>query len=216
MSTVDDHHTADSVASGSVANHTTNTHELAYRDEEPQPRAPASVNGFDELCHPDIRFPGRKIGTETSKRSFQNWFTKWKWLHYVTERDAILCFSCCKALEKGLRHHDGKTNVFIAGGFCNWRNATSKFSQHELSDIHSESVRMLALLNNIPINALLSDIVEKEQKTARTVSELIFRSKKFLCREGLPLRGHNNRDGVLWKLMMERTYAMPKSGEWLQ
>ena len=75
---------------------------------------------------------------------------------------------------------------------------------------------MLASLNNIPIDALLPDIVEKEQKTARTVSELIFRSKKFLGSEGLPLRGHNNRDGVLWKLMMERTYAMPKSCEWLQ
>ena len=105
LHTVNDHHTEDSVAKGSAANHATDTHKLANTDEEPQRPAPASVNGFDQQCRPDIRFPGRKIGTETFERSFQkSWFTVYKWLHYNTERDAVLCFSCCKALEKGFRH----------------------------------------------------------------------------------------------------------------
>ena len=101
----------------------------ANTQEEPQPHVPPNVLGFDEPCRPDIRFPGRKIGTETFERSFQkSWFTKWKWLHYVTERDTVLCFSCCKAMEKGLRHHNRKTSSFIVGGFCNWRKATTKFA----------------------------------------------------------------------------------------
>ena len=107
--------TADSVGARESA---ANTHEIANTQEEPQPRVPPNVLGFDEPCRPDIRFPGRKIGTETFKRSFQkSWFTKWKWLHYVTERDTVLCFSCCKAIEKGLRHHDRKTSSFTVGGF---------------------------------------------------------------------------------------------------
>ncbi|KAF3837142.1 hypothetical protein F7725_004606 [Dissostichus mawsoni] len=176
-----------------------------------------NVLGFDEPCRPDISFPARKIGTETFERSFQkSWFTRWKWVHYVTEKDTVLCFTCCKAIEKGLRHNDRKTSSFTVGGFCNWRKATTKFSQHELSDIHSESERMIASLLNTPINALLSEIVEKEQTTARTVLELIFRSVRFIGSLGLSLRGHNNRDGVLWKLMMERTFTLPTCREWLQ
>ena len=206
LPSVNDHHTEEKAANVSAANNSTNKHERANTNKEPQPSATASVNGFEEPCHPDIHFPGRRIGTETFERSFQkSWFGKWKWLHYISEKDTVLCFTCCKALEKGLRHTDRKTHAFVVGGFCNWRKATTKFSQHELSDIHTESVRMIASLNNIPINALLSEIVEKDQHTARTVLELLFRSIKFLGREGLPLRGHNNRDGVLWNLMMERT-----------
>ncbi|KAF3855951.1 hypothetical protein F7725_016674 [Dissostichus mawsoni] len=66
-----------------------------------------NVLGFDEPCRPDISFPARKIGTETFERSFQkSWFTRWKWVHYVTEKDTVLCFTCCKAIEKGLRHNE--------------------------------------------------------------------------------------------------------------
>lgn len=40
----------------------------------------------------------------------------------------------------------------------------------------------------------MSDIVAKEQKTARMVLELALRSITFLAHKGLPLRGHSHRD----------------------
>ena len=43
------------------------------------PADPLSVAGIDQPSQPDMRFPGRKFGTETFERSFQKgWFTKWK------------------------------------------------------------------------------------------------------------------------------------------
>lgn len=62
---------------------------------------------------------------------------------------------------------------------------------------------------------MLSDLEARDQKTARTVLELLFRSIKFLGWEGMPLRGHSHRDGVLWQLMVERTHSLPRAREWL-
>ncbi|KAF3850455.1 hypothetical protein F7725_012227, partial [Dissostichus mawsoni] len=167
-----------------------------------------NVLGFDEPCRPDISFPARKIGTET----FERCFTRWKWVHYVTEKDTVLCFTCCKAIEKGLRHNDRKTSSFTVGGFCNWRKATTKFSQHELADIHSESERMLASLLNTPLMLYCRRLANNGQNSPRANIQI----SKIHGSLGLSLRGHNNRDGVLWKLMMERTFTLPKCREWLQ
>uniref|UniRef100_A0AAV2M1N1 DUF4371 domain-containing protein n=1 Tax=Knipowitschia caucasica TaxID=637954 RepID=A0AAV2M1N1_KNICA len=46
--------------------------------------------------------------------------------------------------------------------------------------------------------------------------ELIFSSVRFLGRQGLPLRGAANRDGVLWQLMMERVRTDPDMEKWMQ
>lgn len=111
--------------------------------------------------------------------------------------------------------HSHSDSSFARGGFCNWKKAREKFAQHELSDLHSDSLRALATLKATPISAMLSDLEARDQKTARTVLELLFRSIKFLGREGMPLRGHSHRDGVLWQLMVERTHSLPRAREWL-
>uniref|UniRef100_A0A8C1YNY7 Uncharacterized protein n=1 Tax=Cyprinus carpio TaxID=7962 RepID=A0A8C1YNY7_CYPCA len=155
----------------------------------------------DKPYQPRIKFPGRRFGGETFERSFQcGWFDKWKWLHYIRESDSVICFICAKATDKGL---------------LNWKKAREKFAQHELSELHSDSVRALESLKLTPINAVISDIAARDQATGRAVLELFFRSIKLLGREGLPLRGHAHRDGVLWQLMLERTHALPKEREWM-
>lgn len=95
----------------------------------------------------------------------------------------------------------------IKGAFSNWRKATSKFSLHEKSPIHKDVVRVLAGLKQMPISAILSDIAAKEQKTARNVLENLFHSVAFL---GLSFRGDTTWDGVLYELMMEQSYNLPK------
>ena len=127
----------------------------------------------------------------------------------------MLCFVCCKAKEKGFCHAEGK-RCFTSGGFTNRRKARSKFSQCDCSDLHLEAVRMLASLNQKPVSAMISENVGKYQKVARTALELLFRSIRLLAREGIPLRGHNHWDGVLWQMMLDRTYDKSKAHEWIQ
>ncbi len=68
--------------------------------------------------------------------------------------------------------------TFVKGGFSNWRKAVEKCTEHERSSFHLESMNKIAALSSTRINALMSDIVAKEQKTAQMVLELAFRSIK--------------------------------------
>ena len=180
-------------------------------------RTPAAGVNDEKPNQPNITFPGRRFGNETFERSLQySWFGRWRWLHYVTDKDCVLCFTCNQAVAKGLAHlNTDNHTTFSKEGFSNWKKAREKFTQHELSDIHSNSVCALATLKSTPINAMLSDLAAREQNTARTVLELLFRTIKFLGREGIPLRGHTHRDGILWQLMLERTHSLPQAREWM-
>ncbi|KAJ8346426.1 hypothetical protein SKAU_G00278270 [Synaphobranchus kaupii] len=100
-------------------------------------------------------------------------------------------------------------------GFSNWRKALEKIREHKKSRIHVNANQRLAALRSTPINALLSDATAKNQQTAREVLEILFSSVRFLGRQGLPLRGNENRDGVLWQLMVERVRSDRDHCDWL-
>lgn len=57
-------------------------------------------------------------GKETCCRSFStSWFTGWRWLRYI---DRVVCFSCVRAVEKGLINEDVRIDsCFVEGGFTN-------------------------------------------------------------------------------------------------
>ncbi|CAM4639073.1 unnamed protein product [Leuciscus chuanchicus] len=179
----------------------------------------STLAAFEEPFQPsNFVFPNRHFGTETFNRTFTPaWFNKWKWLHYVTETNRVLCFACLKAIEKKLINADSfrVDNPFVSGGFGNWRKATAKFKEHERSKLHMDSVQRHVALSNAPINALLSDALAEQQRTARHVLELLFRSIRFLGSKGMPFRGDTTRDGILYELMLERTYDLPKEREWV-
>lgn len=106
-------------------------------------------------------------------------------------------------------------SCFVKGGFTNWRKATEKFKEHEKSKLHSNAIKKISALKNTPINALLSDAARQTQITARKVLKLMFRSVLFLGKKGLAFRGDSSRDGILYELMLERTYNLPKEREWI-
>lgn len=51
---------------------------------------------------------------------------------------------------------------------------------------HLEALKKIATLSNTPVNALLPDMVSKQQNTARMIQELEFRSIQFFACEQLP------------------------------
>lgn len=101
-------------------------------------------------------------------------------------------------------------------GFSNWRKATERIRDHEKSCTHLNATQRLAALKTTPINALLSKAIAKEQRTSQKMLELLFSCIRFQGREGLPLRGAANLDGVLWQLMTERVRTDPDLNNWLK
>ena len=81
--------------------------------------------------------------------------------------------------------------------------------------IHKDAIRTLAGLEKTSISARLSDIAAKDQQTARNVLEILFRFIAFLGRKGIPFRSDTTREGVLYDLMLERTFNLPKEREWI-
>lgn len=106
-------------------------------------------------------------------------------------------------------------SCFVKGGFTNWQKATEKFKEHEKSKLHSEALQKISALKTTPVNALLSDAARQGQDTTRRILELMFRSVLFLEKKMLAFRSDGSRDGVLYELMLERTYNLPKEREWI-
>jgi hypothetical protein len=110
----------------------------------------------------------KRFANEKFSRSFKaGWFSKWPWIHYLKDTDRAVCFVCCSAMEKKLISAERmREGVFMKGGFGNWRKAGDKFREHEKSSFHLEVVSKLSVLKQMPINALLSQAIAKDQVTA--------------------------------------------------
>ena len=91
------------------------------------------------------------------QRTFQpQWFSRWKWLHYVEDSDAAFCFTCVKAYsENKLFSVSSLQSTYISNGHTNWKDATTKFAAHEGSNCHKEAV-----LKMITLPATTHDIAE--------------------------------------------------------
>ena len=104
-------------------------------------------------------------------------------------------------------------------GFSNWKDGTISFKKHELSSSHREAVDMII---NIPattknIGELLSQqhAISKEQN--REALYQIFVSIKFLCRQGLALRGDGcEKDGNFQQLLLMKSELDANLKQWLK
>ena len=124
------------------------------------------------------------------KRSFlPQWFQRWPWLHYSEEMDAAFCFVCVKA------YTDNKLSnlesTYISSGYTNWKDACSKFPNHESSLCHKDAV-----LKTITLPATTQDIGEsissqlaKDRLDRRQCFLKLLSNVRFLARQALPLRG---------------------------
>ena len=131
-------------------------------------------------------------------RSFQPcWYKKFPWLHYFPEGKAVLCYYCSKANRLSLLELSTKTDAaFIVKGYTYWKNALTKFSRHESSACHRHAIMQLQQAKAAPINAQLSAQKAAEQASSREALLAVFSSVRFLARQGLALRGHDECQGT--------------------
>ncbi|CAM8884790.1 unnamed protein product [Rhodiola kirilowii] len=129
------------------------------------------------------------------KRRFQHrWFTLYSWLEYSEARDRAFCFPCF-LFEKNPPRYP----VFTVEGCCNWgRMLAGKNGicvQHigKLNSIHQKNVQSWADLLRTSqhidrvIDRLPPEIVRQNRLRLKTTIAAV----KYLGKEGLPFRGHD-------------------------
>lgn len=157
-------------------------------------------------------------------RTFQIvWIEKYSWLKYDNKMDVVFCDICTTAVNvigmstNNLSKNDAVSlQVFVNDGFKNWKKALERFSVHENGSFHRNS---LLAVNNVKsgINVVqsLNSAKIKERKDNRFALIKIISSLKFLCGQGLAIRGHTDERSNLHKLLLLRAEDSSVLKSWI-
>ena len=104
-------------------------------------------------------------------------------------------------------------DTFTKLGFHNWKKASQRFTNHESSHAHSEAY--LKVTSRANVVSLLSDANKKEQETRCQMLLKQLSSLQYLMRQGLAIRGHDDREGNLMQLLKLRREDDPQLQTWL-
>ena len=179
-----------------------------------------------ECCRPDRIEPYQPKQVDLSisikhqgqqKRSFQTtWFNKYKWLTYCRSKNVSFCFICRKVRQLGMLAFNKRAeDAFVTIGFQNWKNATTRFRNHEKSDSHKESYMKYTALKSPGVDTLISNDTLREQDIRRQMLLKQLSSLRFLARQGLPFRGHTETEGNFYQLMSLRANDDNHLQHWL-
>ena len=151
----------------------------------------------DSPHHPAATFvyPKREFGKKNIvKRSFQSsWFTRWTWLHYCEDTDAVFCHTCVSALRQKKMQLNRGDVAFTSKGFSNWKDVTIRFKNHEASAFHKEALQVTLLpATHSDIGEMLSKQHTDAKKENRECLLKILSNIQFLARQGIAFRGEGD------------------------
>lgn len=147
--------------------------------------------------HPgsSYKFPKRKFGNKGEERTFKaEWCRQFPWIHYHQELDAVLCHICMEAEFCGKFLASTKREpAFIKRGFTYWKEGTTAFKKHSTSACHREAVSASTIHREVgDVGERLSTIHQMEKAVNKRVFMTILQNIRFLARQGLALRGHDD------------------------
>ena len=162
----------------------------------------------------NFQFPKTKVGKQN--RSFNaKWLRDYPWLHYVVDKDAVLCFLCAKQ-KSNLNSARNKELVFVQSGFSNWKNALAQFREHQNSYCHKLAVEYSTTIPSC------GNVVEMMNETARATMEenrrclvAIIECLQFLARQGLAFQGSTEGESNFLQLLQLRAKDRPELLVWL-
>ena len=153
-------------------------------------------------------FPIHSFGKkQVVQRSFKpTWFDKWNRIHYNEALDATFCHVYAGAEEEGKLKANSKDLSFIQKGFTNWKDATEGFRRHEQSKCHQDAVQVMTVLPRTvrDIGELLSSARARGKVENRRVLLKIPQKVKFLGRQGIAFRGHDDAESNFMQLFKPR------------
>ncbi|XP_021762668.1 zinc finger MYM-type protein 1-like [Chenopodium quinoa] len=151
-------------------------------------------------CQPkDHVFPQTLFGPNKKRRFCVKWFDTWPtWLEYSVEKDAAFCFIC-------YLFKDGNTagvDAFVNGGFRSW-NRRDTIVKHVGGHKSAHNNAVIAM--NFFMNQMSSIATALSKQTAETMSayrkrlEASIETIRWLLFQGLPFRGHDEKESSLSK-----------------
>ncbi len=145
---------------------------------------------------------------------------RWPWLQYLESGDLAFCFICVLAYKNNHLHSTPFIEkTFISTGFSNWKDAVAKFTKHEGSQCHKESVLKMVTLpaTTSDIGELLSSQLATERLQRRQCLLKLLLNYRFLARQGLAFRGDNDEsDSNFMRLINLRSEDNVRLVDWIQ
>ena len=186
--------------------------------------ASTQIDEIPEKFHPPstYKFPKHKFGnTVITERSFQSrWCDTYKWLHYDKVNDAAFCHLCMSAeKERKFLSSHRREPTFISNGFTNWKEANKGFSKHQSSACHKEAIEAMYMLPAQivgHVDELMSDEIKQQKAINRKMFLKILENTRYLARQGLAFRGHDDSNGNFIQLMKLRSLDCPQIEQWMK
>ena len=153
----------------------------------------------------------------TNKRRFQEkWYDRFPWVEYNAEVDAAFCHPCHQISSQNINLIGKVDDAFAKCGFSSWHKANEVMTGHEKSSSHKEAIwKFQALLKNENVHSKLNIYNDTEKKNATECLTEIFTSLRYLARQGLACRGHDDANSNFQQLLKLRTTDNVKLSNWL-
>ncbi|CAL8116952.1 unnamed protein product [Prunus armeniaca] len=127
-----------------------------------------------------------------NRRFIPQWFDEFDWLEYSISKDAAFCLYCY--LFKTNFEQVG-SEAFTGDGFKNWKKGRERFKMHvgPVGSVHNKAREAATNLMNqaTHIETAVSKHSDQARKAYRTCLIASIKCTKFLLRQGLAFRGHN-------------------------
>ena len=130
------------------------------------------------------------------------WFDRYSWLTLCETRNVLLCHCCVEAHCLCLITFSKKgEEAFVTAGFCHWKNALERFARHEASNTHMEAVMNVRSVATVNIAGVLNTKRKEQQLQRQHALIKDLSSVRYLVRQGLAVRGHDEKEGNMMQLL---------------
>ena len=137
-----------------------------------------------------------------SRQFCAEWYKKFPWLVLCTTRFRAFCAYCCYGYRRKLPTDKLGEATFVTIGYDNWKKAVEHLNQHALSSLHKESLLKIELMKVVPIDTQINAKLKIDQQNRRDMLLVVIKSLKYLLRQGLAIRGHEEIEGNLMQLLL--------------
>ncbi len=190
-------------------------------DSEGHSIAVAAGTCSSQCCKPDRDGPNRptshrilaataQAGSGQSRSVNATWFSRYPCFTLCETRQILFCFYCvCAHCRQFLTFSKKRVEAFTSG-FANWKKALEKFAKHEASDSHSDAVLKLQSAASVDISHVLDATCKQQQLLRRRMLLKQLTTLRYLVRQGLAIRGHDETEGNFFQLLKLRSTDDPE------
>ncbi|CAN6175040.1 unnamed protein product [Urochloa humidicola] len=142
----------------------------------------------------NVIFPRTQYGPRESRAFSKRWYKKYNWLEYSESKDAGFCFYCFLFKEPGRPEHFGY-DVFNRTGWRDWKHAYKSLPDHvgSVGSTHDKCVKKCDDFKNQRqgVAHVLFKANKRSEELYETRLASTLRCSRFLLKQGMPFRGHD-------------------------